>query len=307
MFYTISNFAPETVITLENIKEILADMGVEYTPKKRCDGISMPSIYKDGKAYETKFASTYLRKGCPARSRYSRIFLEGKTIQEVLDFLNNVKLEKQSADNYIQRPGLKASAHITIDEDKPVINVIDWRPTSMEGIRSLDPKRGELLDKIFRGPKKRGAERRPSNNRVGDNRKPTYNITTGELSETVTHIYRKGSAYQKEMVTITKSCEYQKPAVAPGEVYDGQQFQWAGEMPMEKLEEILAAVKEAKCKTYADYKKKMAKKEAKTLAKDFTQAVNTVNGNLSDAVAIEILAQLKKLNAGMEKLTAMWE
>lgn len=305
--YTISNFAPETVITLENVKEVLADMGVEYTPKKINMGTSMPSIYKDGKAYEAKFACNYLRKGLPRISR-TRMFLEGKTIQEVLDFLNEVKPEAVSADNIIKRPGLQASMHITITDEGPKPVWEGYRPTSMEGMYSLDPKKAEIINRILRGPKKKGRKARKGIERIGDNRKPTYDITADNLSETVSHFSKSGTpAYSKEVVAITKSCEYQTPVVAPGEPYDGHQFQWAAEMPMEKLEEILATIKGSNCKTYADYKKKMAKAEAKSLAKDFTQAINTVNDNLSDSVALEILAQLKKLNAGMEKLTAMWE
>ena len=311
--YTISNFAPETIITLENIKEILADMGVEYTPKKRSSGISMPSVYKDGKAYETKNAYNYLRKGM-ARTPHTRMWLEGKTIQEVLDFLNNVKPEKEkkeSADNYIQRLGLSATSYIKIDADgQASVEYKDYRPISMEAMRSLDPKRAEYIDHIFYGPKKKGRVRRPSNNRVSDNCKPVYNVTTGELSHKVVAFMTAkagSSVYNAALKAITKSCEYQTPVPEGDKPYSGYQFQWAAEMPMEKLEEILATIKGSNCKTYADYKKKMAKAEAKSLAKDFTQVVNTVNDNLSDAVALEILAQLKKLNAGMEKLTAMWE
>ena len=310
--FTISNFAPETVITLENVKEILADMGVEYTLKKYAKVASMPSIYKDGKAYEIK--STVCRgyrKGV-SKTPNSRLFLVGKTIQEVLNFLNGVdeKTAEESADNYIQRPNLKASAHITIDGDKPIVEVINYRATSMETMRSLDAKRAEDIDRIFCGPKKRGCKRRPSNNRVSDNCKPVYNVTTGELShKAVFHALAKaGNAeYNAELKAITKSCEYNIPVPEGDKPYSGQQFQWAAEMPMEKLEEILASMKEAKCRTYADYKRKKAKAESKALAASFTQAVNNVNGNLSDSVAMEILAQLKKLNAGMEKLAAMWE
>lgn len=310
--FTISNFAPETVITLENVKEILADMGVEYTLKKYAKVASMPSIYKDGKAYEIK--STVCRgyrKGV-SKTPNSRLFLVGKTIQEVLNFLNGVdeKTAEESADNYIQRPNLKASAHITIDGDKPIVEVINYRATSMETMRSLDAKKAEDIDRIFCGPKKRGCKRRPSNNRVSDNCKPVYNVTTGELShKAVFHALAKaGNAeYNAELKAITKSCEYNIPVPEGDKPYSGQQFQWAAEMPMEKLEEILASMKEAKCRTYADYKRKKAKAESKALAASFTQAVNSVNGNLSDSVAMEILAQLKKLNAGMEKLAAMWE
>ena len=316
--FTISNFAPETVITLENVKEILADMGVEYTLKKYAKVASVPSIYKDGKAYEIK--STVCRgyrKGI-SKAPNSRLFLVGKTIQEVLDFLNGVKEipkeEKEKfADNYIQRPNLKASAHITIDGDKPIVEVINYRATSMETMRSLNPKRAELIDRIFCGPKKRGFERRPSKNRVSDHCKPVYNVTTGELSYKATfstpanHLKYGTAAYNAELLAITKSCEYNKPTPEGDKPYSGQQFQWAAEMPMEKLEEILASMKEAKCRSYADYKRKKAKAESKALAASFTQAVNNVNGNLSDSVAMEILAQLKKLNAGMEKLAAMWE
>ena len=310
--FTISNFAPETVITLENVKEVLADMGVEYTLKKYAKVASMPSIYKDGKAYEIK--STVCRgyrKGV-SKTPNSRLFLVGKTIQEVLNFLNGVdeKTAEESADNYIQRPNLKASAHITIDGDKPIVEVINYRATSMETMRSLDAKRAEDIDRIFCGPKKRGCKRRPSNNRVSDNCKPVYNVTTGELShKAVFHALAKaGNAeYNAELKAITKSCEYNIPVPEGDKPYSGQQFQWAAEMPMEKLEEILASMKEAKCRTYADYKRKKAKAESKALAASFTQAVNNVNGNLSDSVAMEILAQLKKLNAGMEKLAAMWE
>lgn len=312
--FTISNFAPETVITLDNIKEILADMGVEYTLKKYAKVASVPSIYKDGKAYENKY--TYgKRKGCPHCGRGHRLFLVGKTIQEVLNFLNGIKEnskeeEEESADNYIQRPNLKASAHITIDGDKPIVEVINYRATSMETMRSLDAKRAEDIDRIFYGPKKRGCKRRPSNNRVGDNCKPVYNVTTGELSyKAVFHALAKAgnTEYSAELKAVTKSCEYNIPVPEGNKPYSGQQFQWAAEMPMEKLEEILASMKEAKCRTYADYKRKKAKAESKALAASFTQAVNNVNGNLSDSVAMEILAQLKKLNAGMEKLAAMWE
>lgn len=313
--FTISNFAPETVITLENVKEILADMGVEYTLKKYAKVTSMPSIYKDGKAYEIK--STVCRgyrKGI-SKAPNSRLFLVGKTIQEVLNFLNGVKEspkeeKEESADNYIQRPNLKASAHITIDGDKPIVEVANYRATSMETMRSLDAKRAEDIDRIFYGPKKRGCKRRPSNNRVSDNCKPVYNVTTGELShKAVFHALAKAgnTEYSAELKAITKSCEYNIPVPEGDKPYSGQQFQWAAEMPMEKLEEILASMKEAKCRTYADYKRKKAKAESKALAASFTQAVNNVNGNLSDSVAMEILAQLKKLNAGMEKLAAMWE
>lgn len=313
--FTISNFAPETVITLDNIKEILADMGVEYTLKKYAKTAIAPSIYKDGKAYENKHTGGK-RKGCPKGGHTRRrMFLEGKTIQEVLDFLNEVKEnskeeKEESADNYIQRPNLKASAHITIDGDKPIVEVVGYRATSMETMRSLDAKRAEDIDRIFYGPKKRGCKRRPSNNRVSDNCKPVYNVTTGELShKAVFHALAKAgnTEYSAELKAITKSCEYNVPVPEGDKPYSGQQFQWAAEMPMEKLEEILTSMKEAKCRTYADYKRKKAKAESKALAASFTQAVNNVNGNLSDSVAMEILAQLKKLNAGMEKLAAMWE
>ena len=317
--FTISNFAPETVITLENVKEILADMGVEYTLKKYAKTAIAPSIYKDGKAYENRHTGGK-RKGCPKGGHTRRrMFLEGKTIQEVLDFLNEVKEnskeeKEEFADNYIQRPNLKAAANITIDNDnKPIIEMTGIRATSMETMRSLNPKRAELIDRIFCGPKKRGFERRPSKNRVSDHCKPVYNVTTGELSYKATfstpanHLKYGTAAYNAELLAITKSCEYNKPTPAGDKPYSGQQFQWAAEMPMEKLEEILASMKEAKCRTYADYKRKKAKAESKALAASFTQAVNNVNGNLSDSVAMEILAQLKKLNAGMEKLAAMWE
>lgn len=313
--FTISNFAPETVITLENVKEILTDMGVEYTLKKYAKTAIAPSIYKDGKAYENKHTGGK-RKGCPKGGHTRRrMFLEGKTIQEVLDFLNEVKEnskeeKEESADNYIQRPNLKASAHITIDGDKPIVEVINYRATSMETMRSLDAKRAEYIDRIFYGPKKRGCKRRPSNNRVSDNCKPVYNVTTGELShKAVFYALAKAgnTEYSAELKAVTKSCEYNIPVPEGNKPYSGQQFQWAAEMPMEKLEEILATIKEAKCRTYADYKRKKAKAEGKALAASFTQAVNNVNGNLSDSVAMEILAQLKKLNAGMEKLAAMWE
>ena len=310
--YDINNFELTTVITLDNVKEILADMGVEYTLKKYAKVASMPSIYKDGKAYEIK--STVCRgyrKGV-SKTPNSRLFLVGKTIQEVLNFLNGIdeKTAEESADNYIQRPNLKASAHITIDGDKPIVEVINYRATSMETMRSLDAKRAEDIDRIFCGPKKRGCKRRPSNNRVSDNCKPVYNVTTGELSyKAVFHALAKAgnTEYSAELKAVTKSCEYNIPVPEGNKPYSGQQFQWAAEMPMEKLEEILASMKEAKCRTYADYKRKKAKAESKALAASFTQAVNNVNGNLSDSVAMEILAQLKKLNAGMEKLAAMWE
>lgn len=318
--YSVSNFELTTVITLENVKAILADMGVEYTLKKYAKVVSMPSIYKDGKAYEIKnLSNSGYRRGI-SRTSNTRMFLEGKTIQEVLDFLNEESKGKKNdkenatAANYIQRPNLKAAAHITIDEDnKPIIEMTGIRATSMETMRSLNPKRAELIDRIFYGPKKRGFERRPSNNRVSDHCKPVYNVTTGELSHKATfstpanHLKYGTAAYNAELLAITKSCEYNIPVPEGDKPYSGQQFQWAAEMPMEKLEEILVSMKEAKCRTYADYKRKKAKAESKALAASFTQAVNNVNGNLSDSVAMEILAQLKKLNAGMEKLAAMWE
>ena len=311
--YTISNFELETVITLENIKEILADMGVKYIPMKRKAHESCPSVYSDGMAYEIKTpAESGLRKGCPTGRVCKRFFLLGKTVQEVLDFLNEAKenTKEEFTNNYIQRPNLKASAHITIDGDKPIVEVTNYRATSMETMRSLDAKRAAYIDRIFCGPKKRGCERRPSNNRVGDNCKPVYNVTTGELSyKAVFHALAKAGnhEYAVELKAVTKSCEYNIPVPEGDKPYSGQQFQWAAEMPMEKLEEILASMKEAKCRTYADYKRKKAKAESKALAASFTQAVNNVNGNLSDSIAMEILAQLKKLNAGMEKLAAMWE
>lgn len=311
--YDINNFAPETVITLENIKAILADMGVEYTLKKYAKVASVPSIYKDGKAYEIKNVHNMgYRKGI-SRTPNSRMFLEGKTIQEVLDFLNEEPKGKKndrentSAANYIQRPNLKAAAHITIDGDKPIVEVINYRATSMETMRSLDAKRAEDIDRIFCGPKKRGCKRRPSNNRVSDNCKPVYNVTTGELShKAVFHALAKaGNAeYNAELKAITKSCEYNIPVPEGDKPYSGQQFQWAAEMPMEKLEEILASMKEAKCRTYADYKKKLAKKKAKEFNNDIAQVVNSVSGGMDTAIAMEILTQLKKLSEGIDKLAA---
>lgn len=310
--FTISNFAPETVITLENIKAILADMGVEYTLKKYAKVASVPSIYKDGKAYEVKYTTNGERKGCPHTGTRCRMFLEGKTIQEVLDFLNEEpKKENATAANYIQRPNLKAAAHITIDDDnKPIIEITGVRATSMETMRSIDPKRAELIDRIFYGPKKRGFERRPSNNRVSDHCKPVYNVTTGELSHKATfsapanHLKYSASVYNAELRAITKSCEYNKPTPAGDKPYSGQQFQWAAEMPLEKLEEILGTIKEAKCRTYADYKKKLAKKKAKEFNNDIAQVVNNINGGMDTTIAMEILAQLKKLSEGIDKLTA---
>ena len=321
--FTITNFDANTIITLENVREILADMGVTYhvrTYQNVTPETVQPKLYSDGNAYETPSLAKRLRSGVrkrtegPKRSR--KFYLVGKTVEQALFFLNTYGLKEdektaeESADNYIQRPNLKASAHITIDGDKPIVEVINYRATSMETMRSLDAKRAEDIDRIFCGPKKRGYKRRPSNNRVSDNCKPVYNVTTGELShKAVFHALAKaGNAeYNAELKAITKSCEYNIPVPEGDKPYSGQQFQWAAEMPMEKLEEILASMKEAKCRTYADYKRKKAKAESKALAASFTQAVNNVNGNLSDSVAMEILAQLKKLNAGMEKLAAMWE
>lgn len=315
--FTISNFAPETVITLDNVKAILADMGVEYTLKKYAKVASVPSIYKDGKAYEVKYTTNGERKGCPHTGTRCRMFLEGKTIQEVLDFLNEEPKGKKndrentSAANYIQRPNLKAAAHITIDEDnKPIIEMTGIRATSMETMRSLNPKRAELIDRIFYGPKKRGFERRPSNNRVSDHCKPVYNVTTGELSHKATfsapanHLKYSASVYNAELRAITKSCEYNKPTPAGDKPYSGQQFQWAAEMPLEKLEEILKTIKGAKCRTYADYKKKLAKKKAKEFNNNLTQVVNSVSGGMDSAIAMEILTQLKKLSEGIDKLAA---
>lgn len=312
--FTISNFAPETVITLENIKAILADMGVEYTLKKYAKVASVPSIYKDGKAYEIKNVHNMGYRRGISRTPNSRMFLEGKTIQEVLDFLNEEPKGKKndrentSAANYIQRPNLKAAAHITIDEDnKPIIEMTGIRATSMETMRSLNPKRAELIDRIFYGPKKRGFERRPSNNRVSDHCKPVYNVTTGELShKAVFHALAKAgnTEYNAELKAITKSCEYNIPVPAGDKPYSGQQFQWAAEMPLEKLEEILGTIKEAKCRTYADYKKKLAKKKAKEFNNNLTQVINNINGGMDTTIAMEILAQLKKLSEGIDKLTA---
>lgn len=307
--YDINNFELTTVITLDNVKEILADMGVEYTLKKYAKVASRPTIYKDGKAYELKYTTNLARKGCPHTGTRCRMLLEGKTIQEVLDFLNEEpKKENATAANYIQRPNLKAAAHITIDEDnKPIIEMTGIRATSMETMRSLNPKRAELIDRIFYGPKKRGCERRPSNNRVSDHCKPVYNVTTGELShKAVFHALAKaGNAeYNAELKAITKSCEYNIPVPAGDKPYSGQQFQWAAEMPLEKLEEILKTIKEAKCRTYADYKKKLAKKKAKEFNNNLTQVVNSVNSGMDTAIAVEILAQLKKLSEGIDKLAA---
>ena len=315
--FTISNFAPETVITLENIKAILADMGVEYTLKKYAKVASVPSIYKDGKAYEIKNVHNMGYRRGISRTPNSRMFLEGKTIQEVLDFLNEEPKgnkndrENTSAANYIQRPNLKAAAHITIDEDnKPILEITGVRATSMETMRSIDPKRAELIDHIFCGPKKRGFERRPSKNRVSDHCKPVYNVTTGELSHKATfsapanHLKYSASVYNAELRAITKSCEYNKPTPAGDKPYSGQQFQWAAEMPLEKLEEILKTIKEAKCRTYADYKKKLAKKKAKEFNNDLVQVVNSVNSGMDTAIAMEILTQLKKLSEGIDKLAA---
>lgn len=312
--YSVSNFELTTVITLENIKAILADMGVEYTLKKYAKVASVPSIYKDGKAYEIKNVHNMgYRKGA-SKAPNSRMFLVGKTIQEVLDFLNEEPKGKKndkentSAANYIQRPNLKAAAHITIDEDnKPIIEMTGIRATSMETMRSLNPKRAELIDRIFYGPKKRGFERRPSNNRVSDHCKPVYNVTTGELShKAVFHALAKAgnTEYNAELKAITKSCEYNIPVPAGDKPYSGQQFQWAAEMPLEKLEEILGTIKEAKCRTYADYKKKLAKKKAKEFNNNLTQVVNSVNSGMDTAIAMEILTQLKKLSEGIDKLTA---
>lgn len=312
--YSVSNFELTTVITLENIKAILADMGVEYTLKKYAKVASVPSIYKDGKAYEIKNVHNMgYRKGA-SKAPNSRMFLVGKTIQEVLDFLNEEPKGKKndkentSAANYIQRPNLKAAAHITIDDNNnPIIEMTGIRATSMETMRSLNPKRAELIDRIFYGPKKRGFERRPSNNRVSDHCKPVYNVTTGELShKAVFHALAKAgnTEYNAELKAITKSCEYNIPVPEGDKPYSGQQFQWAAEMPLEKLEEILKNIKEAKCRTYADYKKKLAKKKAKEFNNNLVQVVNSVNSGMDTAIAMEILAQLKKLSEGIDKLAA---
>lgn len=312
--YSVSNFELTTVITLNNVKEILADMGVEYTLKKYAKVVSMPSIYKDGKAYEIKnLSNSGYRRGI-SRTSNTRMFLEGKTIQEVLDFLNEESKGKKNdkenatAANYIQRPNLKAAAHITIDDDnKPIIEMTGIRATSMETMRSLNPKRAELIDRIFYGPKKRGFERRPSNNRVSDHCKPVYNVTTGELShKAVFHALAKAgnTEYNAELKAITKSCEYNIPVPEGDKPYSGQQFQWAAEMPLGRLEEILKTIKEAKCRTYADYKKKLAKKKAKEFNNNLTQVVNNVNSGIDATIAMEILTQLKKLNDGIDKLTA---
>ena len=98
--YDINNFELTTVITLDNVKEILADMGVEYTLKKYAKVASRPSIYKDGKAYELKFTTNGARKGCPHTGTRCRMFLEGKTIQEVLDFLNEEPKKAQERKHY---------------------------------------------------------------------------------------------------------------------------------------------------------------------------------------------------------------
>ena len=315
--YDINNFELTTVITLDNVKEILADMGVEYTLKKYAKVASVPSIYKDGKAYEIKNVHNMgYRKGA-SHTPNSRMFLVGKTIQEVLDFLNEEPKGKKndrentSAANYIQRPNLKAAAHITIDNNnKPIVEVTGVRATSMETMRSIDPKRAELIDHIFYGPKKRGFERRPSKNRVSDHCKPVYNVTTGELSYKATfstpanHLKYSVSAYNAELLAITKSCEYNKPTPAGNKPYSNQQFQWAAEMPLERLEEILRTIKEAKCRTYADYKKKLAKEKAKEFNNNLTQVVNNINGGMDATIAMEILTQLKKLSEGIDKLTA---
>lgn len=307
--YSVNNFELTTVITLENIKAILADMGVEYTLKKYAKVASVPSIYKDGKAYEIKNVHNMgYRKGA-SKAPNSRMFLVEKTIQEVLDFLNEEpKKENTTAANYIQRPNLKAAAHIIIDDNNnPIIEMTGIRATSMETMRSLNPKRAELIDRIFYGPKKRGFERRPSNNRVSDHCKPVYNVTTGELShKAVFHALAKAgnTEYNAELKAITKSCEYNIPVPEGDKPYSGQQFQWAAEMPLEKLEEILKTLKKAKCRTYADYKKKLAKEKAKEFNNNLTQVVNNVNGGMDTTIAMEILTQLKKLSEGIDKLTA---
>lgn len=322
--YDINNFELTTVITLENIKAILADMGVTYhvrTYQNVTPETVQPKLYSDGNAYETPSLAKRLRSGVrkrtegPKRSR--KLYLVGKTIEQALFFLNTYGLKEdektteESADNYIQRPNLKAAAHITIDDDsKPIIEITGVRATSMETMRSIDPKRAELIDHIFCGPKKRGFERRPSKNRVSDHCKPVYNVTTGELSHKATfsapanHLKYSASVYNAELRAITKSCEYNKPTPAGDKPYSGQQFQWAAEMPLEKLEEILKTIKEAKCRTYADYKKKLAKKKAKEFNNNLTQIVNSVNNGMDTAIAMEILAQLKKLSEGIDKLTA---
>ncbi len=288
-----SNYTPETVITLDNVKEILADMSVEYTLKRRSDAISAPSIFKDGKAYENKFMNG-MRNGCPHGGRGRRMFLEDKTVQEVLDFLNDTKKKKASSDNIIKRPGLQASATITVVPDGPHITLEGIRPISMEAMYSLAPDRAELLNRILRGPKSRKHAVRVGHERIGDNRKPTYDVTADKLSEIVVHNAKSGtSAYSKEMLAITKSCEYQIPAVAPGEPYDGHQFQWAAEVPIEKLVATLAEMKSAKCKTYAEWQRKKTKQN---------KVAESSNMNISNDLAIQMLAAMKELTDLLREL-----
>ena len=289
-----SNYAPETVITLDNVKEILADMSVEYTLKKYRNAIIKPSIYKDGRAYEMKGVDRFRIGLGNGHTPNTRMFLEGKTIQEVLDFLNNPKKKEVSADNIIKRPGLQASATITVVPDGPRITLEGIRPISMEAMYSLAPDRAELLNRILRGPKSRKHAVRVGHERIGDNRKPTYDVTADKLSELVVHNSKSGtSAYAKEMVAITKSCEYQIPAVAPGEPYDGHQFQWAAEVPMEKLVATLSDMKAAKCKTYDDWQRKKAKQNKVT---------EPSNMNISNDLTIQMLAAMKELTELLKEL-----
>lgn len=300
-----STFAKETVITHENIKEILADMNVEYTLKRRSDAISAPSIFKDGKAYENKFMNG-MRKGCPRGGTGRRMFLEGHTVQEVLDFLNDTKKKEISSNNVIKRPGLEVTAEITILPEGPSIKLEGVRPISMEAMYSLNPERAELLNRILRGPKKRKHKVRKGAERIGDNCKPTYDITTGKLSEIVTHYHKSNQrGYNKEMLAITKACEYEKPCVAAGEPYDGHQFKWAAEVPMETLLAILADMKAAKCPTYADWQKKLARREAEKLANDLNFAVDKVNTTpVADTFTLEMAKALERLTAVVERLEA---
>lgn len=300
-----STFAKETVISHENIKEILDDMGVKYTPKRRSNAISAPSIFKDGNAYENKFMNG-MRKGCPRGGTGRRMFLEGRTVQEVLDFLNDTKKKEISSNNVIKRPGLEVTAEITILPEGPSIKLEGVRPISMEAMYSLNPERAELLNRILRGPKKRKHKVRKGPERIGDNCKPTYDITTGKLSEIVTHYHKSNQkGYNKEMIAITKACEYEKPCVAEGEPYDGHRFQWAAEVPMETLLAILADMKAAACPTYADWQRKLERREAKKLVNDLAYAVNKVNGDSAEnAFTLEMVKALERLTAVMEKLEA---
>ncbi len=92
--FTSSNFNNDDVITLDNIKEVLEDMGVTYhvrTYQNMTFERVQPKLYSDGNAYETQSLAEQLRSGVrkregPKRSR--KLYLIGRTVGDVLLFLN---------------------------------------------------------------------------------------------------------------------------------------------------------------------------------------------------------------------------